>query len=359
VTNTLQPWQVLLLAMAGWINRHQQAAIDYLREENRILLEQLGHRRIRFTDEQRRRLAVAGKAVGRKALLDLAGIVTPDTILAWHRKLVAAKWDQREKRRGPGRPGVMEEIEKLVVRFAGENPSWGYRRIEGALANLGHHVARTTVASILKRNGIDPAPERGRRTSWSTFLGAHWSTIAAIDFTTVEVWCRHGLVTVYVLFAIELRSRRVHFAGLTPSPDEAWIRQVGRNLTDPIDGFFRKKRFCLMDRDTKFTAAFRALLEDAGTEPVLLPARSPNLNAWIERFMRSIKSECLDRMIFFGEESLRRAVREYLAHYHVERNHQGLDNAIIEPKGIGRGSGRVRCRERLGGMLRYYHRPAA
>ena len=180
----IQPWQVLLAALASWINRYQKAASDHLRDENRILREQLGDRRIRLTDDQRRRLAVAGKAVGRKALLDLAGIVTPDTILAWHRKLVAAKWDQRDKRRGPGRPGVMKEIEKPVARFAGENPSWGYRRIEGALANLGHHVARTTVANILKRNGIDAAPERDRRTSSSTFLGAHWSTIAAIDFTT-------------------------------------------------------------------------------------------------------------------------------------------------------------------------------
>ena len=174
------------------------------------------------------------------------------------------------------------------------------------------------------------------------------------------MWCRHGLVTVYVLFAIELRSRRVQFAGMTPSPDDAWIRQVGRNLTDPLDGFLCEKRFCLMDRDTKFTAAFRALLDDSGTAPVRLPARSPNLNAWIERFMRSIKSECLDRMIFFSEASLRRAVAEYLAHYHAERNHQGLDNAIIvSAPGLTRPFGRVRCRERLGGMLRYYHRHAA
>jgi transposase InsO family protein len=359
VVQIIQPWHVLLAALAGWINRHQQAAIDYLREENRILLQQLGQRRIRFSDEQRRRLARAGRAVGRRALQDLAGIVTPDTILAWHRKLVAAKWDQREKRRGPGRPGVMKEIEKLVIRFARENPSWGYRRIEGALVNLGHKVARTTVANILKRNGIDPAPERGRRTSWSTFLGAHWSTIAAIDFTTVEVWCRHELVTMYVLFVIELKGRRVHFAGLTPSPDAAWIRQVGRNLTDPIDGCFREKRFCLMDRDTTFTAAFRALLDEAGIDSVRLPARSPDLNAWIERFMRSIKSECLNRMIFFGEESLRRAVREYVVHYHIERNHQGLANAILEPEAIGKGPGPIRCRDRLGGMLRYYHRDAA
>ena len=163
------------------------------------------------------------------------------------------------------------------------------------------------------------------------FLGAHWSTIAAIDFTTVEVWGRHGLVTMYVLFAIELRRRRVDFAGMTPGPDDAWIRQIGRNFTDPVDGFLREKRFCLIDRDAKFTAAFRRILAGAGIEPVRLPPRSPNLNAWIERFMWSIKSECLSRMIFFGEDSLRRAVREYVALYHAERNHQGLGNATIAP----------------------------
>ncbi len=254
----------------------------------------------------------------------------------------------------------MKEIERLVVRFATENPSWGYRRIEGALANLGHGVARTTGAIILKRNGIDPAPERRSRMSWRTFLGAHWATIAAIDFTIVEVWGRHGRITLYVLFAIELRSRRVHFAGMTPNPDDAWTRQVGRNLTDPIDGFLFEKRFCLMDRDAKFTTAFRRMLAGAGIEPVRLPPRSPNLNAWIEKFMRSIKSECLDRMIFFGEDSLRRAVREYVAHYHAERNHQGLGNAIIAPLPVPtKALGRVRCRERLGGVLRYYHREAA
>jgi len=151
--------------------------------------------------------------------------------------------------------------------------------------------------------------------SWRTFLGAHWSTIAAIDFTIVEVWGRHGLVTMYVPFVIELRGRLVHYAGMTPSPDDAWICQVGRNLTDPVDGFVREKRFCLMDRDAKFTTAFRNLLAGAG----------------ICGFMRSIKSECLNRMIFFGEDSLQRAIREYVAHYHTERNHQGLGNAIVAP----------------------------
>ena len=164
----------------------------------------------------------------------------------------------------------------------------------------------------------------------------------------------------YVLFAIELRSRRAYFAGMTPGSDDVWIRQIGRNFTDPVDGFLREKRFCLMDRDAKFTAVFRCLPREAGIEPVRPPPRPPNLNAWIERFMQSIKSECLNRMIFFGKDSLRRAVREYVAHDHAGRNHQALGNAIIAPlprptKAVGR----VRCRERLGGMLRYCHREAA
>jgi len=159
----------------------------------------------------------------------------------------------------------MKEIERLVVRFARENPSWGYRRIEGVQANLGRHVARTTVANILKRNGIDPAPERGSRMSWRTFLGAHWSTIAAIDFTTVEVWGRHGLVTMYVLFAIELRASRVHFAGMTPGPGEAWIRQVGPNLTDPVDGFLTNTRFCRMDRDAGSRRRFAPFWREPGS----------------------------------------------------------------------------------------------
>jgi transposase InsO family protein len=266
VADILQPWQVLLAVLAGWVNRHQQAAIDYR----------------------------------------------------------------------------------------------GYRHIEGALANLGHRAARTTVASILKRHGLNPAPERGRRTPWRTFLGAHWTTIAAIDFTGVEVWCKHGLVTFYVLFVLELSTRRVHRAGVTPGPDERWMMQIGRNLTDGFDGFLQDKRFVIMDRDGKYTDAFRALLSRAGVQVVRLPARSPNLNAWIERFVRSVKEECLDRMIFFGEASLRRAVREFIAHYHAERNHQGLGNRIIQPeKQSARASGPVRCRERLGGMLRYYYRDAA
>src|SRR5262249_51810369 len=154
--------------------------------------EKLRGKRIRFTDAERALLARKAKAVGRKALLKLDTIVSPDTLLRWHRRLVAEKWDYSQ-RRGPGRPGVMREIAQLIVRMASDNAGWGYTRIQGSLANLGHKVGRGTVANVLKRNGLEPAPERGKRTRWSTFLKAHWKVFAASDFLTVEVWTSRGL----------------------------------------------------------------------------------------------------------------------------------------------------------------------
>ncbi len=254
----------------------------------------------------------------------------------------------------------MVEITELVLGMAKSNPKWGYTRIRGALSNLGHTVARSTIANILREHGIEPASERGERTPWRTFLTAHWETVAATDFFTVEVATFRRLVTYYVLVVIELSSRKVNIAGITPGPDSAFMLQVGRNLTDSVDGFLLGHRFLIMDRDKKFTADFRDLIEHAGTDVIRLPYRSPNLNAHIERFILSIKSECLDRMIFFGEQSLRRAIVEFVRHYHGERNHQGLDNALIEAdERVGSLDGNVRCCKRLGGLLNYYHREAA
>jgi transposase InsO family protein len=358
MATVLHPWQILVAAMAGWITRQQDAVIEYLREENRVLKQQLGRRRLRLTDAQRRRLAVRGKAIGRRALTEVASLVTPDTILRWHRQLVAQKWTY--KRRSPGRPRIMKIIAELIVRMARENRAWGYTRIQGALQNVGHRVARTTISNIFKENGIDPAPERGKRTTWSQFLKAHWNVLSAADFFTVEVWGPRGLVTFYVFFVIELATRRIDIAGITPGPSESWMMQIGRNLTDPLDGSLANKRFLILDRDSKFSRAFRNLLEDAGVEVVRLPYRSPNLNAYAERFVRSIKDECLNRMIFFGERSLRQATREYAAHYHRERNHQGIDNRLIEPGNrTESASSVIECVQRLGGMLRFYHRTAA
>ena len=204
----------------------------------------------------------------------------------------------------------------MVVQMARENPSWGYDRIQGAMANLGHEISDQTVGTIRKAHGIEPAPERKRQTTWKTFIQSHWDVLGAIDFTAIEVWTKGGLATYYLLFVMKVATRSVHFAGCGVNPTTEWMTQVARNLTDAYDGFLRGVRYLPIDRDDKFWAAFRALLEKEGVEPVLLPARSPNWNAHLERFHRSLKEECLERMIFFGEMSLRHAAIQFLEHYH-------------------------------------------
>src|SRR5450755_2061547 len=210
----------LLIVAAGWVHRHQLIVIEFLQAENRLLKDRLRGKRIRFTDAERALLARKAKAVGRKALMELETIVAPDTLLRWHRRLVAQKWNFVH-RRGPGRPGNMREISELIVRMALDNAGWGYTRIQGALANLGHKVGRGTVANVLNRVGIEPVPERNTRTRWSTFLKAHWKLFAASDFLSVEVWTGRGLVTYYLLFVIGLADRVVHIVGITTRPDEA------------------------------------------------------------------------------------------------------------------------------------------
>jgi transposase InsO family protein len=347
-------WQVLLVALAGWVNRHQLEVITYLREENRVLTEQLGGRRLHFTDHQRRRLAATGHRLGRRALTDVATLVTPDTLLRWHRRLIAHKWTTVRQR--VGRPGVLREIRALTVRMARENPTWGYRRMQGALKNLGHRVARSTIAALLRAEGIGPVPERPM--SWRTFLAAHWGAIAAADFFTTEVWTAHGLVTYYTLFIIELVSRRVRIVGSTPHPDEAFVLQAPRTVTDADDGCLRGSRVLICDRDTKWSETFRQTLAAAGVRVVLTPYRAPNCNAHAERFVRSIKEECLDRLVILGDAHLRRTLLAFTEHYHRERNHQGLQDRLITPDPTRSPRGRVRCRPRLGGLLRYYYRAA-
>jgi putative transposase len=241
-----------------------------------------------------------------------------------------------------------------------ENPSCGYTRIRGALANLGHKVGRSTIANILREHGIDPAPERDRHTRWSTFLKAHWECLKATDFLSVEAHTLRGLITHYILFFIDIPSRSVHIAGITPHPDSRWMMQIARNLTDIEDGFLRGTRYLILDRDTKYSAEFRAALVRDGVHLIRLPPRSPNLKAFAERFVRSIKSECLNRMIFFGRDSLQHAISQFMSHYHEERNHQGLENRLLKPiRIVKRSEAPVRRRQRLGGMLSYYHREAA
>jgi putative transposase len=192
--------------------------------------------------------------------------VTPDTLLAWHRKLIAKKWTY--VRKGPGRSRVAQEITDLVLRMARENTSWGYDRIKGALTNIGYVVAPNTVKNILKRHGIEPAPKRKKRTSWATFLKSHWEVMAATYFFTVEVWTTRVLATYYVLFVIRLKTRFVHIAGVTTAPNSAYMKQVARNLTDVSDGFLANSRYLIMGRDTKYTEDFRDYLGREGVKPV-------------------------------------------------------------------------------------------
>jgi transposase InsO family protein len=344
--SALQMWFAVLI---GWLDRQEREALAYLIEENRVLRAQLGGQRLRLTDDDRRRLAVRAFRLGRQALRHVATIVTPDTLLRWHRQLIARKWTYARK---SPRRGVPAEIRRLVVRMAEDNPTWGYTRIQGALKNVGHRVGRSTIGRVLKAHGLPPVPERP--TSWRTFLRAHQDAIAGADFFTTEVWTWRGLVTVYTVFVINLESRRVQILGSTAHPDEAFMRQVGRTLT-MADG--ETCRVLICDRDAKWSGPVRDILQEAGIRIVQTPYRAPNANAHAERFVRSIKEECLDRIIPLGERHFRRAVHEFVAHYHLERNHQGLGNALID--GVpARSVGAIRRRPRLGGLLNYYQRAA-
>jgi putative transposase len=347
------PVAFVVFLLAGWISRQQVIVIEYLKAENRMLRERLKGRSLRFSDRERALLARKAFGIPRKVLLELGTIVTPDTLLRWHRRLIAQKFICGH--RNPGRPQTMRIITELIVRMALENPRWGYTRIQGALLNLGHGVGRGTVANVLRREGIEPAPERGGRTPWSVFLKAHWRSIVAADFFTAEVWSLHGLVTYYVFFVIELARRVVHIAGITTQPNEGWMMQVARNLTDKVSGFLTSKSHLILDRDTKYTAQFRRLIAESRTAVIRLPPRSPNLNAYAERFVRSIKEECLNRMIFVGQASLRRAIGEFIAHYHMERNHQGVENGLLQPEAtVPMARAPVQRHQRLGGILNFY-----
>jgi hypothetical protein len=276
-------FNLLTVMLAGWITRDQRKVIEYLLAENRVYRERLGRTRLCLTDDQRRLLAVKGKVLGRKLLADVASIVTPDTILRWHRRLIAKKWDTSDRRKKQGRPTTAEEIAKLIVKFAQENPDWGYTRIGGALANLGHTISRTTIAGILKAHGLEPAPDRPTR--WRDFLTAHWESLAACDFLTAEVWTLQGLTTFYILVAIELGSRRVKIAGVTTEPRSVWMRYAAEHMVVAKDGdaeqaFLADAKYLVHDRDTKFCRSFSSVLAEHGVETVKLPARSPNLNGY-------------------------------------------------------------------------------
>jgi len=229
-------WKTLLAYITGTVDQELLLRNAYLVTENRILRNQLKGR-VRLNDGERKALAEIGQKLGKQALHEVAKIVKPDTILGWHRKLVAQKFDGSKQRQAPGRPMINQEIEALIVRMARENRSWGYDRIVGALANLGYTVSDQTVGNILKRHGIPPAPERKTTTTWKEFVRTHMDVLVATDFFTTEVWTLGGLVTYYILCFIHLGTRQVHVAGVTPHPDAQWMVQIARNVTMEEWGF--------------------------------------------------------------------------------------------------------------------------
>jgi putative transposase len=353
-------WARLLAFVTGLVNQELLLRNEYLAAENRVLRARVPSR-LRLSDPERSTLAEIAKRLGRKALRDIAHVAKPDTILGWYRRLVAQKFDGSRQRSYPGRPRVSPEIEALVVRFARENRGWGYDRIVGALANLGHEVSHQSIGNIPAPARHCAAPKRSRTTTWKEFIKSHTDILAGADFFTVEVLTWRGLVTYYVLFFIEVGSRRVSLGGITRHPDSCWMEQVARNATMQDTGYLNGCRYLLHDRDPKFCRGFRETLAAGCVKSTPIPARSPNLNAHAERWVRSIKEECLSKLILFGENSLRRVVSDFVEHYHHERNHQGKDNLLLFPvsaPGTPAPQGAIRCRERLGGILKHYSRAA-
>jgi putative transposase len=353
-------WKQLLAYMTGSVDQHLLLRNEYLVTENRILRQQITGR-LRFSDGERKTLAELGKKLGRQALAEVATIVKPDTILAWHRALVARKFDGSRQRKMRGRPPVDAALEALVVRLAQENRSWGYDRIVGALRHLGYAISDQTVGNILKRHGMSPAPERQKATTWKEFIRTHMDVLVATDFFTAEVWTWGGLVTYYILFFLWVDTREVHLAGVTRHPDQRWMTQIARNMTMADWSVLAPGQYLIHDRDGKYCPAFQQTIEAVGVKPIPLPPRSPNLNTYAERWIRSVKDEALSRLILFGERFLRYALNEYVTHYHTERPHQGKGNVVLMPSPHPRAERHSpsRCHERLGGLLKYYSQEAA
>jgi putative transposase len=287
--------------------------------------------------------------------------VKPATILAWFRQLAASKYDSSDARRG--RPPKSRDVRELVIKLASENLRWGYTKIRDALrTGLGIEIGRTTVANILAEAGIEPAPEREKARTRKSFMKAHWDSLCGCDFFTVETLGMTGTVRYMVFFVIVVKTRAVEIAGIATNPDGRWMLQMARNLTDSVDGFLRNATYLIHDRDPLFTAAFEGILRERGVKCVRIPAQSPNCNPHVERFVETIKYECLNHFVLFGERHLRRVIQEFMAHYQRERFHQGLGGQlVVRPLSSTieeHARGKVARRSRLGGILNFYYREA-
>jgi putative transposase len=286
-------------------------------------------------------------------LQQTALLFKPDTLLKWHRDLVRYKWTFKHRHRG-GRPRLEAEIEALILRLALENPRMGYLKLHGELLKLGYRLDPGTVKNVLRRHRLKPAPQRGQ-TSWRTFLNHYRQQLLACDFLTVETLC---LKTLYVLFFIELNSRRVYFAGCTDTPDSSWVTQQARQQVWKHGDNRSPLHILIHDRDTKFSKTFDAVFISEGMEVILTPARTPQANAIAERWVRSVREECLDRLLIINQAHLTRVLREYTNYYNVARPHQGLDQQTPIPVQRIR-TGDILRRDVLGGVLHDYYRKSA
>jgi len=336
-----------LLAVHVRSNDFKDLEIVVLRHELDVLRRRTRRPTMTWTD--RLFLAAASRLLPRARWRSF--IVTPATLIAWHRRFVARRWTYVRR---AGRPPFRREIRALVLRLARDNPRWGYQRIGGELKGLGMAVSATTVRTWLRAASLGPAGTRGGM-KWGEFVRAHRRSMLAVDFFTVEtIW----LQRLYVLFVIELGSRRVHMAGCTPNPDAAWVTQQARHLTWTLAERPESFRFLIRDRDQKFTESFDEVFRSDGIAIIRTPFRAPQANGVAERFVRTVRSECLDRMLILNQQHLQRVLAVFADHYNVHRPHRALALTPPHPPGpslapaTARGEARILRRDRLGGVVR-------
>ena len=348
---------LLIVSCAAAIHQQLYLVIDLLNEQARVLKRLIG-KRIRPTNDERRRLAALARRLDRRILEAQELIVTVDTFQRWHRQLIATTYSAKRT----GRPRLDAKTETLIVQMANDNPTWGEDSIRDRLAELGIAVTDRTVANVLRRHGIPPAPQRIKTNDWQRFLEAHWPHLAALDFATFEVPNSDGRTERHhALYAIKVATREVRLVGVTDHADGAWMLNMARTLTDPDSGFLKGMKAVIMDRDPLFTAQVRACFASVGCKPKVLPPHSPNLNAFIERFIGTVRREVGRRIVPLSGDHLDVVLREHIAYYNHERNHQGLADHQIPIPSHDRDlnlSHPVKCRSRLGKTLNFYYRKA-
>ena len=351
---------VIVLAMAGQLVIDYERVIDYHNKQLRILKD-LIKSIPRLKNAQRIQLSAAYKIIARRLREAQETIVTPRTLLTWHQKLIADKWDysHRAKRSG-GRPRTKAEKIQMVLKMAEENPLLGYHDIENRMKNLGWEISYQTVRNILLGHGMEPSKERAKRLGWKQFSETNLDGLYALDFTTVEIQRNGRLETHFLLFVIHIKTRKACFAGRTRHPNKAWVQQILRNLSDPFDGFLKDCTHIIMDNDAQLHPNVVKPLKDIGIKIVRTPIKAPNCNALIERFIQSFKRDALSFTIPRSGSQLDSIAKEYITFYNQERNHQGINNKIIEPQEtIGSAEGVINIRARNNGSLKYYYRCAA